>query len=116
MKTVIAIEDGQITSDSTSSARLISFKKGDEIQLNDMQADFLVECGKAEHVVYVKKAADPEKTDEEKAAEAEEKAKSKEFRAGLKKKAAELGLEFAKNVSNEQLEQLIEAKENELKA
>lgn len=49
MKTVIATEDGQITSDSTSNARLVSFKKGEEVVLNDMQADFLVECGKAEH-------------------------------------------------------------------
>ncbi|MCW8930892.1 MAG: hypothetical protein OQL19_11710 [Gammaproteobacteria bacterium] len=49
MKTVIALSDGSITSDSTSNARLISFKKGAEVSLNDAQADFLVSCGKAEH-------------------------------------------------------------------
>lgn len=49
MKTVIATENGSITSDSTSNARLINFKKGDEVVLNDAQADFLVECGKATH-------------------------------------------------------------------
>lgn len=61
MKTVIAIEDGQITSDSTSSARLISFKKGDEVVLNDAQADFLVECGKAKHIVANAEAPTKEK-------------------------------------------------------
>jgi hypothetical protein len=53
MKTVIALADGYITSDSTSNARLISFKKGAEVSLNDVQADFLVSCGKAEDIAKV---------------------------------------------------------------
>ena len=50
MKTVIATDNGSITSDSTAGARLVTFKAGDSVTLNDIQADFLVECGKAKHI------------------------------------------------------------------
>jgi len=49
MKTVIPLDDGSIASDSTARARMIDYKKGKEVTLNDLQADFLVDCGKAEY-------------------------------------------------------------------
>jgi len=60
MKTVIATADGSITSDSTASARLIAFKEGDEVSLNDIQADFLVECGKAKHIAKAEATVEAE--------------------------------------------------------